>query len=442
MSRFFERYFIRGKNSVLASRRINAAAETIGYIPGARGKGVSFKVCFIDGSDDWFMLDSELLEPGSGTAKEFASALAVNYGEPLLKISCVGSDFARLELQNGAEKTRAFINRPYAGMEYSAPDPAFWVSCCKKKWKCTTSQFEEVFSREYTFAEEGLKSLAEIINLPVSALCDEVETYYYREFWFVPKAEFEKDPFPRTLDERLSAYIDERYSERLEREGYKRFGGSPLRRHKVFGEEGRELVSSIVFVVRNGCDINLFYGCQPVCCPLMLTDKYFPMHDWPAYWIEARFEYCWQKSSDPNVVLGVYDEIGVHATETANLPLEELVLPSLERVTDIRSCREVIYGTTELKQRFELGMISGSFLYRIFVEALLSGDGAEAEKWAKKLAEDGDVKYCPASQRIMKEQQIDGLAETYLEKGAPACIEALENVRAANLKRLKKGGII
>ena len=407
MSRFFERYFIRGKNSVLASRRINAAAEAIGYIPGARGKGVSFKVCFIDGSDDWFMLDSELLEPGSGTAKEFASALAVNYGEPLLKISCVGSDFARLELQNGAEKTRAFINRPYAGMEYSAPDPAFWVSCCKKKWKCTERQFEEVFSREYTFAEEGLKSLAEIINLPVSALCDEVETNYYREFWFVPKAEFEEDPFPRTLDERLSAYIDERYSERLEREGYKRFG-----------------------------------GCQPVCCPLMLTDKYFPMHDWPAYWIEARFEYCWQKSSDPNVVLGVYDEIGVHATETANLPLEELVLPSLERVTDIRSCREVIYGTTELKQRFELGMISGSFLYRIFVEALLSGDGAEAEKWAKKLAEDGDVKYCPASQRIMKEQQIDGLAETYLEKGAPACIEALENVRAANLKRLKKGGII
>ena len=237
---------------------------------------------------------------------------------------------------------------------------------------------------------------------------------------------------PRSLSERLGAYLDERFSEKLTSLGYKRFGGSSLRWHKVFGEEGNELIASIVFTVRYNYEIELFFGVQALCCPLVLSDKYFPMHNWPAYWMNAKFEFPRRMEFNPRLpsIDGVMTFDPMNSPEKVFAYMEYLILPILERVTDTASLREF----TKEMPRYELvartGSTTYSFAYRMLVEAIIDGDGDSAvkaaEKANKQLCE--LFEYFPKSEMSIENQMLEELPLICRDRGMEACMLALKKV--------------
>lgn len=446
MGSFFDKTFIRGKNSIIYEKWVHDAAKDIGYTAGVPGSGVPVRILVYGDNTEWFGVDSPLMEAGSESAEVFARALSREFKAPALQIGCVDSDFAVCSLIDGVNGTEsvACINRPYEGVELPPFDPDAWVAASKKKWKCKAEQFERVFSGEYVFAEDGLCELADLIFLPKEALSPEEPDeagVYAREVWVMPQAQFDAAPIPRTLEERLAAYIDETFAGKLTGLGYKRFGGSSLRWHKVFGEDGKELISSIVFVVRYGHDINIMYGVQPVCCPLVLTDKYFPMHDWMSYWKEAIFEFPKHMGYNPmfEIMNGVDRMHPLNGPETIFPYINAFVPEQLDEVKDIPTCRRFV------KKEFlnDRGLYSYTLAYRLFVEALLDGDEKEAEASARRvLAKHFDFfESFPRDQTGIEKQQIAELPKIFNEGGVPACLEALKKVRDANMRKLKKGGI-
>lgn len=447
MGTFFEKTYIRGKNSIIYESWVNNAAKDIGYTKSVDGKGVPVRVVVYGGNTEWFGLDSPLLQTGDEKAETFAKALSREFKAPVLKISCVDSDFAICCLADGVSgsETAACINEPYEGIELPPADPAAWVAACKKKWKCREEQFAQVFSGEYAFAEAGLEKLAGLIQLPKESLGPEEpeDRCVAREFWVMPEAEFEAEPIPRTLEERLAAYIDETYAERLTHLGYKRFGGSSLRWHKVFGEEGRELIASIVFVVRYGYEINIFYGVQAVCCPLVLSDKYYPMHDHRVYWLDAAFEFPKHMGYDPIWVKidGVDHCFPLNEPKTIDPYVDKFILKQLEAVRGIASLRFFTKKNYDLYTQRDL--YGFGFAYRMFVEALLDGDEHQAPKHAEKAYKKYDeLLKIPTEQKGVEAQQLTQLPELYLKEGGHACLEALKKVRDANMRKLKKAGVV
>ena len=283
MGETFRKTFIRGKNSIIYESWIEKAAKDIGYTKSVEGRGVPVEIVLHPENSEWFGLDSPLIEADDAMAETFIRALSREFKAPALDIRCEG-DHAVCRIIDGVNGRDAegFINAPKDGSEPARIDTAAWLAACKKKWKCSEKQFEELFSGEYASAADGLNHLADIVEMPWGMLStyDPVDEGLLEiTFWIMPQAEFDENPIPRTLSERLGAYIDEHFSERLTSLGYKRFGGSSLRWHKVFAEEGKELIASIVFTVRYDYEIELFFGVQALCCPLVLSDKYFPMHD-------------------------------------------------------------------------------------------------------------------------------------------------------------------
>lgn len=447
MGAFFEKTFVRAKNSPIFPSWIGKAAEEIGYTMGAEGKGVPVNIRVFDRNTEWFMLESPLLDARE-TAERFAAALSKGFKAPVLKLSCVDSDFAICRIIDAltGSDTAACINEPYGGFDIGPFEPEKWTAACKKKWKCTEKKFEELFSGRYLLAEDGIRSLAELIQLPEVALCadglDESRVFT-RSFWITPKKEFDAAPFPRTLAERLAAFIDERYAAALTDMGFRRFGGSSLRWHKVFGKEGNEIVSSIVFTVRYDCEIDMFYGSQAVCCPLVLSDKFHPMHDWHSYWLEAYFAFSWFNGYDPmrKRINGI-DHVGSSSYPEFIVPyMDELMLKQLGDITDIASLCAFDRLTNEHSIN---NALTRSMAYRLLVESILAGDHAEAHKWAEKLDENDipGYEYFPANPAITEMQMLPELPRVYLEQGAEACISELKKVRDANMKRLKKGGVV
>ena len=450
MGTFFEKTYIRGKNSIIYESWVNNAAKDIGYTKSADGKGVPVRVVVYGGNTEWFGLDSPLLQTRDEKAETFAKALSREFKAPVLKISCVDSDFAICCLADGVSgsETAACINEPYEGIELPPAEFAAWVAACKKKWKCREEQFAQVFSGEYAFAEAGLEKLAGLIQLPKESLGPEEpeDRCVAREFWVMPEAEFEAEPIPRTLEERLAAYIDETYAERLTVLGYKRFGASSLRWHKVFGEEGRELIASIVFVVRYGYEINIFYGVQAVCCPLVLSDKYYPMHDWNTYWFDGWFSFIKLKGYNPlcMIIDGISHDESFSEPEKIDPYMNGFIPEMLEKITDLSSCRDFEKMDDQYKLYAEKGSFGYSFAYRMLVEALLDGDEKEAAAWAVRLAEKQNTQheFFPSSQKGVEAQQLTQLPELYLKEGGHACLEALKKVRDANMRKLKKAGVV
>ena len=446
MGTFFEKTYICRKNAFIFDSWIAKAAKDIGYTMSPEGRGVPVRILIYNDNAEWFGLDSPLLETPE-TAEVFLRALSREFKAPALNICCVDSDFAVCRLIDGAGgESVACINEPYEDMGFGEAEPAVWAAACKKKWKCRERQFEEVFSGEYVSAEDGLMKLAGLIHIPVESFepdgADD-ERVYVREFRIMPETEFEADPMPRTLEERLAAYMDETFAQKLTDLGFKRFGGSSLRWHKVFGEEGRELISSIVLVVRYGHEIVLFYGSQPVCCPLALSDKFFPMHDWNTFWNEAKYEFPRRMGWDPQ-----WDDnrfIPVCEPEMVFPYINDFVIGILEKVTDITSCRRFAKHNAEYELVYQkYGMFSYSFAYKMLVEALLADDQKDASSWSKKLLKEAVPmdEYFPNNQKGIEKQMLRELPALYAEKGACACLDALKKVRDANMKKLEKGGVI
>lgn len=446
MGAFFEKTFMRKNSFGACEAWVDKAAADIGYVKSAEGFGAPVVFRTFKDNIDWMQMESPLLETNDGTAEAFLAALAREFKSAALRITCVDSDFALCRLINGVSGSvsEACINEPYEGFPCPKAEPKEWIAACKKKWNCSEKQFDEVFSGEYVFAEEGLLMLAEAIKLPQAAFDEEPNEEECGEltFWIMPEAEFNAAPVPRTLAERLAAYIDESFAEKLTRLGYKRFNGSSLRWHKVFGGEGKEIVSSIVFVVRYDCDINIFFGSQAVCCPLVISDKYFPLHDHFTYYYDAVYEFPKHMGYDPVWIKpSVHDPI--NSPEKVFPYLNAFVPELLETVKDIDSLRKFVKKSRDYEFNTSGSAFSYAFAYRMFVEAILAGDERESEKYARKVYNKyKDLFECVPEDRGAENQQIPELPRIFLEKGIPACMEELKKVRGANLRKLKKGGII
>ncbi|MBQ4429583.1 MAG: hypothetical protein II871_07405 [Clostridia bacterium] len=449
MGENFRKTFIRGKNSIIYESWIEKAAKDIGYTKSVEGKGVPVGIVLHPENSEWFGLTSPLIETDDGIAETFIRALSREFKAPALDIRCDG-DHAVCRIIDGVNGRDAEgrINTPKNGSEPACVDAAAWLAACKKKWKCSEKQFEELFSGEYASAADGLNRLADIVEMPwgmISAYDPVEEGLFEMTFWIMPQAEFEANPIPRSLSERLGAYLDECFSERLTSLGYKRFGGSSLRWHKVFGEEGKELIASIVFTVRYDYEIELFFGVQTLCCPLVLSDKYFPMHDWPAYWINAKFEFPRLMEFNPRLptIDGVMTFDPLNSPEKAFAYMEYLILPILERVTDTASLCEFTKSTPSYEMHFKNGILSYSFTYRMLVEAILDNDAEGASKAANLISSGScGTSFCLKRDKSIEKQMLPELPDTYREQGFEICMQALKKVRDANMKKLKKGGVV
>lgn len=449
MGAFFERYYMRGMTAPKYETQIGKASKDIGYTISAKSKGVPISAICSTENAEWILLDSPLLEPGNADAERFARALSREFNAPILHISCVDSDFALCRLINAdGSESIACINEPYEGFELPPAEPAAWVAASKKKWKCREEQFEEIFSGKYVFAEDGLEKLYELIRLPQiltypeSGESPEVSSC---EFRLIPEDECEAVPAPPTLAERLAAHIDKAYSDKLIGLGFRRFGGSSLRWHKVFGEEGKELISSIVFSIQHGSLINIFFGCQAVCCPLVLSDKYYSLHDNFDYLADAFYEFYNLKGYSPRFGNDSRDTFQfIDEPERIDPYMNELILELLGPVTDIDSMLRFEKILSDKSSVAEQKFYSYNSAYRMFVEALLADEKTDVQKSAAKVfRKHHEMLECfPEDRKGASAQLIVELPQLYIKSGASACLGALKKVRDANMKKLERGGIV
>ena len=123
--------------------------------------------------------------------------------------------------------------------------------------------------------------------------------------------------------------------------------------------------------------------------------------------------------------------------------MEYLILPILERVTDTASLREFTKSTPSCEMHFKNGILSYSFTYRMFVEAILDNDAESAFK-AANLISSGSCgpSFCLKRDESIEKQMLRSLPDIYREQGFEACMQALKKVRDANMKKLKKGGVV
>ena len=442
MGQFFERVLVQEKGMILLGALVKKAMEELGYTPGEEGKGVSIPYRQMPDAE-WFDFSSPLLEQTSEAAEPLKKALSKAFRTPLLDLTCVDSDFVlcRLIDETNGKDTAACLNEPYEDLGFGEPDYSTWTAACKKKWKCKPEQFKAVFEDHYTFAEEGIEALAKLMHF---APVDEIDPNSFMQAtdWFLPKEDFSAAPFPRTLAEKLADYMEREYAEKLEAAGYRRYKNSPVRWHKVVGEPGNEVLLSMVFATYRGFELAPFYGAQSLFCPLTLSDKYYPMHDADEYWREAQFEFYWKFGRSPlripgNLETNDWDTV-LNFDSPEQLPpfIDELMLPELDEVKDLSSCRA--YYLTPQKREHVLHENSPKI--RLWIEATLDGDEAEAQRWYEH--EKAKAERIKASGRDVDPWNRE-LLNAYESGGSEGLIGYLrDTVYRDNMKKLKRAGIV
>ncbi len=445
MGQFFERILIQEKGMMMLSALVKKAMAELGYTPGEEGKGVS--ISYQQSSDsEWFEFSSPLLAPGAETAEPLLKALSKAFRTPLLHLNCVDSDFMLCRLldeANGTDTT-ACINEPYEDLGFGEPDYAAWTAACKKKWKCKPEQFKAIFENKYTFAEDGIEPLAALLHFSPTGYVDP-DSFMQATDWFLPKEEFAAAPFPRSLSEKLTDYMEKEYAAKLEALGYRRFKNSPLRWHKVVGAPGSEVLLSMVLCVRYE-ECEPFYGAQSLYCPLVLSDKYYPMHDADGYWKEAKFKYPRKFGRNPLVIrnnpeAGGWDTV-LSFNDPKQLPpfIDDLILPELSEVRDLSSCHALYRNSLKEGDIPSLPCPFPSFaerVSRLWIEAALLGDEAETQRLCKEWKK--QEKHWTAQEKELWPEAVRA-CET---GGAQALAAYLRGtVYRDNLRKLKRAGII
>ncbi len=442
MGQFFERVMVQEKDMMLLGALVKKAMEEIGYTPGEEGKGVSVSYRQMPDSE-WFDFSSPLLEQMSEIAEPLKKALSKVFRTPLLDLICVDSDFVlcRLIDETNGKDTAACINEPYEDLGFGEPDYTAWAAAAKKKWKCKPEQFKAVFEDRYTFAEDGIESLAKLLHF---APVDEVDPHSFMQAtdWFLPKQEENETTRLHTLAEKLADYMEREYAGKLEAAGFRRYKNSPVRWHKVVGEPGNEVLLSMVFTTYRGFELAPFYGAQSLYCPLTLSDKYYPMHDANEYWREAQFEFFWKFGWSPLRIPGNPETNGWDKVLSFNEPeqlrpfIDELMLPELDEVTDLSSCRA--YCLTPRKR--ERVLHENTPKTRVWIEAALDGDEAEAQLWYEH--EKAKADRISALGRNADPWNRE-LLNAYESGGREGLIGYLrDTVYRDNMKKLKRAGIV
>lgn len=442
MGQFFERVMVQEKGMMLLGALVKKAMEEIGYTPGEEGKGVSISYRQMPDSE-WFDFSSPLLEQMSELAEPLKKALSKVFRTPLLDLICVDSDFVlcRLIDETNGKDTAACINEPYEDLGFGEPDYTAWAAAAKKKWKCKPEQFKAVFEDRYTFAEDGIESLAKLLHF---APVDEVDPHSFMQAtdWFLPKQEENETTRLHTLAEKLADYMEREYAGKLEAAGFRRYKNSPVRWHKVVGEPGNEVLLSMVFTTYRGFELAPFYGAQSLYCPLTLSDKYYPMHDANEYWREAQFEFFWKFGWSPLRIPGNPETNGWDKSLSFNDPeqlrpfIDELMLPELDEVTDLSSCRA--YCLTPRKR--ERVLHENTPKTRVWIEAALDGDEAEAQLWYEH--EKAKADRISALGRNADPWNRE-LLNAYESGGREGLIGYLrDTVYRDNMKKLKRAGIV
>lgn len=436
MGRFFDRVLMLDSDEPKLSELICKSAETIGYYPGEEGKGVPFSVKQCAGSQ-WLDLASPILEDDETTSSRFMKELSRHVRTAVLSIECVDSDFAVLRLFDEPDhiQTTACINKPYSGLCFGEPDYSVWAAICKK-WQCKPDQFKDVFEANYAFAEDGIALLAALLHI-VPADPEELNTEEEITLWFRSENPIAQPiPLPRPMVERLPEYIEREYAGKLRTAGYRCYHNNLDRWHKIVGEPGNEVLLSIVFVIdRGGYDLVPFYGAQSVYCPLVLSNKYYPLHDDHDYWKEAKFEFPRKLGWDP-----LKDETGGITIwrslepERLSLYMDELMLPELAQITDFTSCHAAFLQEMKKPHASEFG------IYRSWLEAVLNGDEKEAHSWYRRWK--GSITKSNNKRFWNKEIELNML-KVYESGGCDALVAYLrETVYRDNMKKLKRAGIV
>lgn len=442
MGQFFERVMVQEKGMMLLGALVKKTMEEIGYTPGEEGKGVSISYRQMPDSE-WFDFSSPLLEQMSEIAEPLKKALSKVFRTSLLDLICVDSDFVlcRLIDETNGKDTVACINEPYEDLGFGEPDYTAWAAAAKKKWKCKPEQFKAVFEDRYTFAEDGIESLAKLLHF---APVDEVDPHSFMQAtdWFLPKQEENETTRLHTLAEKLADYMEREYAGKLEAAGYRRYKNSPVRWHKVVGEPGNEVLLSMVFATYRGYELAPFYGAQSLYCPLTLSDKYYPMHDANEYWREAKFEFFWKFGWSPLRIPGNPETNGWDKSLSFKEPeqlrpfIDELMLPELDEVTDLSSCRA--YCLTPRKR--ERVLHENTPKTRVWIEAALDGDEAEAQLWYEH--EKAKADRISALGRNADPWNRE-LLNAYESGGREGLIGYLrDTVYRDNMKKLKRAGIV
>ncbi len=442
MGQFFERILIQEKGMMMLSALVKKAMAELGYTPGEEGKGVS--ISYQQSSDsEWFEFSSPLLAPGAETAEPLLKALSKAFRTPLLQLNCVDSDFVlcRLLYEANGTDTTACINEPYEDLGFGEPDYAAWTAACKKKWKCKPEQFKAIFENKYTFAEDGVEPLAGLLHFSPTGYVDP-DSFMQATDWFLPKEEFAAAPFPRSLSEKLTDYMEKEYAEKLETLGYRRFKNSPLRWHKVVGAPDSEVLLSMVLCVRYE-ECEPFYGAQSLYCPLVLSDKYYPMHDAEGYWKEAKFEYSWKFGRKPfcyEIDGKETFSLDCHKPEVLPPVIDDLILPELSEVRDLSSCHALYRNSLKEGDIPSLPCPFPSFaerVSRLWIEAALLGDEAEMQRLCKEWKK--QEKHWTA-----QEKELWSKAVRACETGGAQALAAYlrDTVYRDNLRKLKRAGII
>ena len=440
MGQFFERILIQDKG-VACSKTIHSgipkAAQRLGYAGCEQGKGVPVHVKLYPDSE-WYDIESPFLESASETAAQFMEAFREEASVPILMLQCVDSDFVACHLwdkTNGTD-TVACLGEPYEPL--GEPDYEAWGKACKKKWKCKTAQFQEVFEAEYIFAEDGLWPLSKMLHFAPAVLDDSDEHAYTMTFWFLPADEAAAPDRPRTLIEKAADFMEEEYAQLLTEKGFRRFAGYALRWHKVVGEAGNEVLLSIVITTWHGFQFALFYGWQSLYCPLILSDKYYPYHDDPSYWVDANDAFSRKRGWNPCVIKGTSENGGIDHVFALDDPemlrpyIDELILPELDAIRDFQSCHEAF-----LRSFKEAPSVT-----RLWIESILCGD----EKTSQECFED----WKNFSEDHKDQAWVDkwyanelSMMKAYETGGLTACREWLEKkVYRKNLTKLQKAGVI
>ena len=439
MGQFFERVMVQEKGMMLLGALVKKAMEEIGYTPGEEGKGVSISYRQMPDSE-WFDFSSPLLEQMSEIAEPLKKALSKVFRTPLLDLICVDSDFVlcRLIDETNGKDTVACINEPYEDLGFGEPDYTAWAAAAKKKWKCKPEQFKAVFEDRYTFAEDGIESLAKLLHF---APVDEVDSHSFMQAtdWFLPKQEENETTRLHTLAEKLADYMEREYAEKLEAAGFRRYKNSPVRWHKVVGEPGNEVLLSMVFTTYRGFELAPFYGAQSLYCPLTLSDKYYPMHDDEEYWWEAKREFNRKFGRNPLVIRNGSETDGWDRVLNFNEPdqlrpfIDELMMPELEAIHTLSDCRAAYLATRNAEHDHWQGMSK----VRRWIEAVLDSDEAEEQRLYE----------------IIKEHKtVFGTLRTELERALVQAYESGERegligylrdtVYRDNMKKLKRAGIV
>ncbi len=447
MGQFFERVMVQEKGMMLLDALVKKAMEELGYTPGEEGKGVSISYRQMPDAE-WFDFSSPLLEQTSETAEPLKKALSKAFRTPLLDLTCVDSDFVlcRLIDETNGKDTVACLNEPYEDLGFGEPDYSTWAAACKKKWKCKPEQFKRVFENHYTFAEEGIEQLAELMHF---APVDEVDpdSFMQATDWFLPKEEFSAAPFPRTLAEKLADYMERECAAKFEAAGYRRYKNSPVRWHKVVGEPGNEVLLSMVFTTYRGYELNPFYGAQSLYCPLTLSDKYYPLHDDMEYWREAEFEFFWKFGRSPLRIPGNPETNGWDTVLNFDTPellppfIDELMLPELNTVTNLHTCR--IFYTAPRKGNHAFWADASAV--RLWIEAALDGDETAAQQWyeKEKAAVERILARSTCKIGTWDEELSLAMLNAYETGGCEGLIGYLrDTVYRDNMKKLKRAGIV